>query len=157
MDEQIIEQMAEAALKRWLEVTHCTSVPWANIDERTQNNWRDAVEATIPPIEQHLKAKHAEEVLAEPSKDEWYEATIPPADFRVSDDGKRFADCASITRMLKDRKRRFLAPEAKVRVTITRIDACSHVYLDGRWQQSFSQSRDAERYAAGLRAELEGK
>ena len=47
-------------------------------------------------------------------------------------------------------------PEERVTIErmIERMDGCYHVYLDGKWQESFSGERNAERYARGLRAEL---
>lgn len=120
----------------------------------------DRMRIVYAVVEQRLRAKHAEEMLGPLTSAEISQYALHSVDLVQP---VRRVGCFIIDNaegLLSDRKRRFLAPEPKERVTIEQLPgSCVDivVFLDGKRELGFVNMRDAERYAAGLRAELEGK
>jgi hypothetical protein len=95
---------------------------------------------------QVARAQIIAEALADVTDDEWGKASPETR--------------AYYNRFLTERKNRLLAQADKPRTRVEIVkdedtNDCYDVYLDGRRQHTFCGMEHAERYAAGLRAELE--
>ena len=124
------EQIIEQMQKAWQESPNGRNLPWA---------------AVYAVVEQHLKTKHAEQMHA-----------LIAHECRV-----RFGwGITSAMAVADEVKRRFLAPAAKERVTVEYVSQHGFgwkVFADGEESGLFNSEKNANIYAAGLRAELEGK